>query len=142
MSGEGLTRRSARGPLECLSGNARQAAEYKGTKQGSAGNTCSQPRMQRKAHAPAVKRIARPRGAGHVDFGVQIFAKPPPPLQDSCQVCPILHTDHDDLTCLPSGWAWPISITLKLNIPLAELLNAHGCGCIHATLGCLPSSHV
>ena len=110
MSGEGLRHRSARGPLECLNGNAHQAAEHEGTKQGSTGNTGSKPRKQGKAHAPAVKRIARPRGAGHVDFGVQIFAKPPPPLQDSCQVCLILHTDHDDLTRLPSGWAWPPSI--------------------------------
>ena len=75
------------GPLQSLDGNARQAAKHEDTKRSLAARTGSSARMQKNANQPIMKRVARPRGAGGMDFGVQVYAKAPPVLQESSQVC-------------------------------------------------------
>ncbi len=43
--------------------------------------------MQKSGNQPVMKRVARPRGAGGMDFGVQVYAKAPPAPQECGQVC-------------------------------------------------------
>ena len=47
--------------------------------------------MQGKADQPAMKRMTRPRQSSRMDFGVQVYAKPPPLIQDCSQVCFLWH---------------------------------------------------
>ena len=80
--------REDRSPLQRLNGSAGQASAHIIAKQNLGTGTSNRQSMQSKPGVSAVKRAARPRAAKQVDFGVQIFAKPPPP--ESCetiQVC-------------------------------------------------------
>ena len=78
--------------MRSIDGNACQASEGEANNCSPAAKTTSSASMQGKAHQPASKRIARPRGAGHMDFGVQVYAKPPPPARERTQVCPCWKT--------------------------------------------------
>lgn len=66
--------------------------------------------MQGKANQPAMKRVARPRGANRMDFGVQVYAKPPPPLLQACsQVRPLLQGVALAPRRPPDGSIFPVS---------------------------------
>ena len=74
-------------PLQSLDGNARRALKHEDTKRSSAASMCSSARMQKRGNQPVMERVARPRGARGMDFGVQVYAKAPPALQEYSQVC-------------------------------------------------------
>lgn len=79
-----------RGPLLCL-----DEFSSKPLKQRAADSMGDHSRVQRQCNMPAAKRIARPRAAGQVDFGVQIYAKPPPARPKASQV-QILESGRSD----------------------------------------------
>ena len=80
--------REDRSPLQRLNGSVGQASAHTIAKQSLGTGTSNRQSMQSKPGVVAVKRAARHRTANQVDFGVQIYAKPPPPQScESIQVC-------------------------------------------------------
>ena len=80
--------REDRSPLQRLNSSAGQVLAHTIAKQNLGTGTSNRMSMQSKPGVLAVKRAARPRAASQVDFGVQIYAKPPPPQScETIQVC-------------------------------------------------------